>query len=171
MARTRLLAKEAVEVMSNISRRTFARQVTAAFAFPAVVWERAKMKRGPIAFSTLGCPKWEWKKILEQASQLGYAAIELRGIQGEMDLTRRPELTTGLTQSLQDLDALDLNISDLGASCRLHEPDQAKHAAQLDEGRRFIDLAHRLKAPYVRVFGDEYVKEEPQQKTVERIVA
>ncbi|HEY3132675.1 MAG TPA: sugar phosphate isomerase/epimerase family protein, partial [Acidobacteriota bacterium] len=101
----------------------------------------------------------------------GYAAIELRGIQGEMDLTKRAELTTGLRQSLHDLDALDLRISDLGASCRLHEPDQAKRAAQLDEGRRFIDLAHRLKAPFVRVFGDKYVKEEPRQKTVERIVA
>ncbi len=100
--------------MPNISRRSFTRSVTAAFAFPAVVFGRAKTQKLPIAFSALGCPKWEWKKILEQASQLGYAAIELRGIQGEMDLTKRPEFTTGLKQSLQDLEALDLLLFRMG---------------------------------------------------------
>lgn len=164
-------AAEEVEFMSNISRRTFTQHLTAAVAFPAVLFERAETKKVPIAFSTLGCPKWEWKKILERASQLGYAAIELRGIQGEMDLTKRPEFTAGLKQSLQDLESLDLHISDLGASSHLHEPDPVKRAAQLDDGKRFIDLAHRLKTPYVRVFGDKYVKEEPREKTVERIIA
>ena len=43
-----------------------------------------------LGFSTLGCPKWPWAKVLEQASALGYAGIELRGLEGEMDLTKRP---------------------------------------------------------------------------------
>src|SRR5215467_15229751 len=29
----------------------------------------------PIAFSTLGCPSWEWKKILDFASQYGFARL------------------------------------------------------------------------------------------------
>src|ERR671911_244341 len=38
-------------------------------------------ERLPISFSTLGCPKWPWKRVLDQASQMGFAAIELRGIE------------------------------------------------------------------------------------------
>ncbi|HEV8130506.1 MAG TPA: sugar phosphate isomerase/epimerase family protein [Acidobacteriota bacterium] len=157
--------------MSRITRRRFTQSLAVALAAPSIIMSRAKAKKVPIAFSTLGCPKWEWKKILQEASRLGYAAIELRGIQGEMDLTKRPEFNGDhLQESLRDLDALDLRISDLGASSRMHEQDAAKRAAQLDEGKRFIDLAHRLKAPYVRVFGNNYVKEEPREKTVERII-
>ena len=37
----------------------------------------------------------------------------------------------------------------------MHEADPKVRAAQLDEGKRFIDLAHKLNSPYVRVFGDQ----------------
>ncbi len=39
--------------------------------------------RLPLAFSTLGCPTWEWKKILEFAQANGFAAVELRGLDGQ----------------------------------------------------------------------------------------
>jgi sugar phosphate isomerase/epimerase len=125
----------------------------------------------PIAFSTLGCPKWPWKMVLDQASRLGYAAIELRGIEGEMDLTKRPEFAAGrIGQSIKDLEALDLRVSDLGSSARMHEAAAATRAAQMDEGKRFIDLAHRLNVRYVRVFGDALPPGEPKQAVVDRVV-
>jgi sugar phosphate isomerase/epimerase len=127
-------------------------------------------KQLPIAFSTLGCPKWEWKKILANAHDLGYAAMELRGILGEMDLTRVPEFSgERLKQSMADLAALDLRISDLGSSARMHESDSAKRAAQMDEGKRFIDLAAKMNAPYVRVFGDKYIEGSDRAATIERV--
>lgn len=102
---------------------------------------------------------------------MGYAGIELRGIQMKMDLPALPEFTSSrLAQSLKDLEALDLKITDLGASARMHEADPAVRAAQLDEGRRFVDLAHRLGAPYVRVFGDKIPSGEPKQTTMARVV-
>lgn len=125
----------------------------------------------PIAFSTLGCPQWDWRKILDQASRLGYAAIELRGIQGEMDLTKRPEFKgERLKQSTQDLQALNLRIADLGSSAHLHETAPDQRSKQLDEGKRFIDLAHRLQAPYVRVFGDKITEGQSKQEAVERVI-
>jgi sugar phosphate isomerase/epimerase len=128
--------------------------------------------RLPIAFSTLGCPSWDLARILEAADTLGYAAVELRGLEGEMDLTKRPEFQgTRIRETRDRFVARGLAISDLGASSRMHEPDQAVRAAQLDEGRRFIDLAHALGAPYVRVFGDELVPGEPREKTVARIAS
>jgi sugar phosphate isomerase/epimerase len=144
--------------MSSTSRRTFIQSLAAAVAAPAVIsagrWAGRKVARLPMAFSTLGCPNWEWKKILDQAAQLGYAAIELRGLMGEMDLPKSPQfIGSKLTESVKDLDAVGLKISDLGASARLGEADTGRRAAQLDEARRFIDLAHQLGSPYVRVFG------------------
>jgi sugar phosphate isomerase/epimerase len=88
-----------------------------------------------------------------------------------MDLTKRPEfIGTRIAQSLKDLDALNLKITDLGASSKMHESDKTVRAAQLDEGRRFIDLAHRLRTPYVRVFGDAIPPGEAKADVIARVV-
>ena len=155
--------------MRTVTRRGFVATLMA--SAPALIAARQRSGRLPIAFSTLGCPKWPWTRVLEQAAGMGYAGIELRGIEGEMDLTKRPEFQgTRLAQSVKDLAALDLRITDLGASSRMHEADPAIRARQLDEGRRFIDLAHHLGAPYVRVFGDRLPPDEPKQVTVQRVI-
>lgn len=140
--------------MALITRRRFNCILGGAVAAPAIGRARGRAPRLPLAYSTLGCPAWPWKKILDQASQHGYVALELRGLLDEIDLTKSPQFTgSKLDESLKDLAALELRISDLGASARLGEPDKAKRGGQLDEARRYIDLAHKLKSPYVRVFG------------------
>jgi sugar phosphate isomerase/epimerase len=157
--------------MTLISRRGFLYGVAATAAAPSILRARQRPPRFPISFSTLGCPKWPWARVLEQAAAMGYAAIELRGIEGEMDLTKRPEFAgTRIDQTKKDLAALDLEISDLGASARMHEVDATVRAAQLDEGRRFIDLAHRLAVPYVRVFGDRVPPSEARPAVVARVI-
>ena len=158
--------------MTPISRRGFLCGVVATAAAPAILRARQRLPQLPISFSTLGCPKWPWARVLEQASALGYAAVELRGIEGEMDLTKRPEfIGSRLDQTRKDLAALNIRISDLGASARMHEADPKVRAAQLDEGRRFIDLAQRLDVPYVRVFGDKVPPGEPRQTAIARVIA
>ena len=102
---------------------------------------------------------------------MGYAAIELRGIEMQMDLPKRPEFSgTRLGDSIKDLEALGLKISDLGASARMHESDPKVRAAQLEEGKRFVDLAQRLHAPYVRVFGDKIPAGESKRDVMARVV-
>jgi sugar phosphate isomerase/epimerase len=151
-----------------ITRRTFLAGLAAA---PAIGRFVQKQPRLPLSFSTLGCPKWPWARVIEQAAALGYAAVEVRGVEGEMDLTKRPEFSgTRVTATIADLEALDLKISDLGASARMHEADPKVRAAQLDEGKRFIDLAARLKVPYIRVFGDRIPSGETRQGTIPRVV-
>jgi len=155
-----------------ITRRDFVSSLTAAIAAPAIIKANKQAKRLPIAFSTLGCPNWEWKTILDQAARHGFAAIEMRGLMGEMDLAKSPQFTgANLKESLKDLDALGLKISDLGASTNMHEPDAAKRAKQMDEAKRFIELAHQLRSPYVRVFPNQMVKGEERKTTIDRIVA
>jgi sugar phosphate isomerase/epimerase len=127
-------------------------------------------KKLPLGFSTLGCPTWPWAKILDFAAEQQFASIELRGILENMDLTQVPELAPErLGETKRQLKAHGLSVSCLGASAQMHDLDPAKHAAQLDEARRFIDLAHALGAPYVRVFGNEYVKDVPREQMLAHI--
>ncbi len=155
-----------------ITRREFVNLGAAALAAPAIIKTRKPAERLPIAFSTLGCPAWEWKTILDRAAQHGFAAIEMRGLMGEMDLPKSPQFTGAkMKESMKDLEALGLKISDLGASTNMHEPEAAKRAKQMDEAKRFIELAHQLRAPYVRVFPNQLVKGEERKTTIDRIVA
>ena len=119
--------------------------------------------RLPLGFSTLGCPEWSWPQILDFAAGHAFAAVELRGIMTNMDLTKVAELAPErLGEAKRQLAAHGLSVSCLGASAHMHEMDSVKHAAQLDEGRRFIVLAQALGAPYVRVFGNNYVEGVPR---------
>jgi sugar phosphate isomerase/epimerase len=157
--------------MTTLARRSFLSTLGAGLAAPAILRAQSRSKRYPIAFSTLGCPAWSWKTILENADRLGYAGIELRGVAGEMDLPKVPELSgTNLAGTKKDLAALGIVVSDLGASSRMHEKDPATRASQFDEGRRFIDLAQAMGVKYVRMFGDKIPEGEPKEEVMKRVV-
>src|SRR5437763_107703 len=152
-----------------MTRRDFLRTATCVVAGPVIGSSKPAGKL-PIAVSTLGCPKWDWNTIIRNTSSWGFAALELRGIQDQMDLPKCAEFSgTRLKTTLQDLSAADLKISDLGASAQMHEPDPAKRAKHMDEARRFIDLAHELHAPYVRVFPNQFIPGEEKSVTIARI--
>jgi sugar phosphate isomerase/epimerase len=159
--------------MSDLTRRSFLATLGSSLTVaPALLRAQTRSARYPIAFSTLGCPAWSWKTILENASKLGYAAIELRGVAGEMDLTKVPEFTgTRLADTKRDLAALGLTVSNLGASARMHEKDPAIRVQQFDEGRRFIDLAQAMGVKYVRMFGDRIPEGEPKDEVMKRVIA
>ena len=139
----------------------------AAMAPPFLQAESAKL---PLAFSTLGCPKWPWPQILDFAAANGYSAIELRGILGDLDLPNRPELAPDKIAGVKkDLAAHGLRISDLGSSSEMHSPDPAKRAQSIADAKRFIDLAERLDCPYVRIFGNKI--EGSRDEVVHRVAA
>ncbi len=85
--------------MNINNRRQFLQVLSAALLTPFVVGldnangeqsTPAKPSKIPLAFSTLGCPAWEWPKVLDFAQQHGFAAIELRGVGGKLDLPALP---------------------------------------------------------------------------------
>jgi sugar phosphate isomerase/epimerase len=158
--------------MPTVTRRSFLATLGAGLASaPGLLRAQSRSARYPIAFSTLGCPAWDWKTILANADKHGFRALELRGIAGEMDLPKVPEfIGTRLAETKRDLAALGLTVSDLGASARMHEKDPAVRAQQLDEGRRFIDLAQAMGVRYVRMFGDKIPEGEPKDEVMKRVV-
>lgn len=158
--------------MTDLTRRSFLATLGTGLAVaPALLRARTRSARYPIAFSTLGCPAWTWKTILDSAVKLGYVGLELRGVAGEMDLPKVPQLIgTRLAETRHDLAALGLTVCTLGASARMHDKDPAVRARQLDEGRRFIDLAQALGVTYVRMFGDQVPESEPKADVMQRVI-
>ena len=123
----------------------------------------------PLAFSTLGCPGWEWKKILEFAQEYKFEAIELRGLQGNMDLPGRPEFAPAqIATTKKQVAEHALRISDLGSSAEMHAADPAERAKQMADAKRFIELASALEVPYVRVFGNQI--KGPREEVLARVV-
>lgn len=126
----------------------------------------------PLAFSTLGCPEWSWATILDFAAEHGYAAIELRGLGATMDLTQAPELAPGkIEEARYQLARHKLRIACVSSSANMHEMDAATRRAQLDEARRYVELAHALDAPYVRVFGNELVEGVTREAMIAHVAA
>lgn len=108
-----------------------------------------------VSFSTLGCPSWSLAQILDAAGRLGYDGVELRFVAGDDALWARPELTgEGLRETLARLRDTALAISCVDTRSFFHDPPGPARDRALDEARRSLDLAARLGAAGIRVFGD-----------------
>ena len=159
------------------TRRQFMQSVSVAalsqIALPHL-WA-AEKSRIPIAFSTLGCPAWDWTRILQFAHLHGYSAIELRGLQGNMDLPSHAVFAPGrIEQTKKEIHNSKLQIACVSSSANLYVEDAEKRAKELADSRRFIDLASLVGAPYVRVFGGKAESDKspaPDEATKARVAA
>src|SRR3984893_16885461 len=133
------------------SRRQFLKGLA---VWAPMIARGGKTPRLLLAFSTLACPRWDWKKILGFAGQHGFAAIELRGLEGNLNLPSHPIFAAErIDQTKREIRASKLRIACVSSSAVLHVADSEKRAKELGDARRFIDLAATLGAAYVRVFG------------------
>jgi sugar phosphate isomerase/epimerase len=125
-----------------------------------------------LSFSTLGCPDWTFTQIVDFAAANGYNGIEFRGIQRELYLPKCPEFNSvqHITESKSKLADKGLKVADLGSSTELHHQDAATRAKNIDEGKRFIDLAEKLDCPYIRVFPNNLPKNEERSKVTDLII-
>jgi len=140
------------------NRRRFLKELSVAALTPWLAGgafsAETKKTKLPIAFSTLGCPAWDWTKILHFASQHGFSAVELRGLEGNLDLPSHPVFAAGrIEQTKREIRERQLKIACVSSSANLYFNDETKRAKELGDARRFIDLASSLGAPCVRVFG------------------
>ena len=160
------------------SRRHFLKVLSSAAlasTVPPRLFAKEQASRIPIAFSTLGCPAWDWQKILTFAHDHGFAAIELRGLQGSMDLPSNSIFSADrIEQTKKDIHAAGLKIACVSSSANLYFEDTTKREQQIADARRFIDLASNLSAPYVRVFGGKAESDKnpvPDEETKKRVAA
>lgn len=108
-----------------------------------------------ISFSTLACPAWALDAVIDSAVRIGFDGIELRFIENDDLLWRRPEFSgSGLQATRDRLESAGLQVPCLDTSCFFHYPEASKRKESLDMGQAMIELAAKLGAPAIRVFGD-----------------
>ena len=124
-----------------------------------------------LAFSTIGCPDWTFRQIVDFADKHGFSGIEMRGLHRELDLTRCKEFGSpqNIKTTLSLMKEKGLKFTDLGSSAKMHFPEGAEREKNLAEARAYIDLAQKLKCPYVRVFPNEFPKGQDRNKTMEMV--
>jgi sugar phosphate isomerase/epimerase len=123
-----------------------------------------------LSFSTLGCPDWNFEKIVAFASSHNYNGIEIRGIQREMYLPKSPVFSKeSMNASIQLMKDRNLQFVNLGSSATLHFPEGDERQKNLDEGKRFIDLAQQIGCPYIRVYPNNFPKDQDKNKTKDLI--
>jgi sugar phosphate isomerase/epimerase len=159
--------------MPQSTRRQFI-QTTALLAASAMIGSSfdIKKKKPLLSFSTLGCPDWSFQKITDFAVKHGYKGIEVRGLQRQMDLPKCNEFSTAenRTATMSMMKEKGLQFINLGSSATLHFAEGAEREKHLDEGKRFIDLAHQINCPYIRVFPNNFPKGQDKNATMDLII-
>lgn len=106
-----------------------------------------------LSFTTLGCPSWDLNRIVENAANMGFDAVDFRGLLEDIDITRRPEFTTDINKTKKMFADYGIAVSGISISARFAVLDPAERMEQFDEARRNMALAAELDAPVVRIYG------------------
>jgi len=108
-------------------------------------------------FSTLGCPEFDFNEIFSTATDLGFDAIEIRGIQKEIYAPKIKEFTGAeLAKTMKRLNDANLKIAIFTSGAEIFDKSLKKKA--LSEAFDYIDLALAAKVKYIRVLADKDAK-------------
>jgi sugar phosphate isomerase/epimerase len=134
-------------------------------------YSNSKKNTPRLSFSTLGCPDWPLKTIVDFAAAHNYQGIEVRGLLRELDLPKCPDFNTPISirATMSLMEDKNLKFVNLGSGANLHQPDGEGRTKQLDDAKRFIDLAQKLSCPYVRVFPNNLPKDQDRNFTLSQI--
>lgn len=158
--------------MKHQNRREFLETSAVLLAAAAIGQSfKAKNKKPLLAFSTLGCPGWTFKQITSFAMQQGYNGIEVRGIEKQLDLPQCKEFSSdeNIKETMKLMKDSNLRFVDLGSSATLHFSEGTERKKNIDDGKRFIDLAVKVDCPNVRVFPNLFPKEREKAETIDLI--
>ena len=112
-----------------------------------------------LAFSTVGCPDYNWTEIYSMAKDLGFHGIEMRVTGGEyFSLHARPFKAENIESTLSDLKKRHLEIPCLSSNCSLKYKEKTEE--NITKLMEYIELAYKLGTPYIRILADEHAKEE-----------
>ncbi len=108
-----------------------------------------------LAFSTLGCPDFDWTDIYSMAKDFGFQGIEMRGLGDNIfDIKAKPFCDENIDKTIENLKKLHLEIPCLSSGCSIKYKDRADDT--ILELRDYITLASKLGSSYIRILGDEH---------------
>lgn len=103
-----------------------------------------------VAFSTLACPGWSIDTVLEKAVEFGYEGIEWRGgPDGHIQPGMHARDQASLRRIMSDMGLTSLAITTYTSFV---SPLAKERKRNVEELRRYSDLAAELGAPFVRAF-------------------
>lgn len=128
-----------------------------------------KKNKPLLGFSTIGCPDWTFQQTVDFAASNGYSGLEIRGIKRQMDLTKCDEFSSPekIRATLSLMSEKGLKFINLGSSAKMHFQQGAENDKNLAEARSFIDLAQKINCPFVRVFPNEFPKDQDRNQTMD----
>jgi len=112
---------------------------------------------------------WDIPTIIKNCEATGFEAVELRtthkhGVEPTSSKERRAEVKRHFAGT-------KVRLLSLGSVCEFHSPDQSTVRKNIDECKRFIELAHDIGAIGVKVRPNGIPKEVPEEKTILQIGA
>lgn len=104
-----------------------------------------------LSFATLGCPSWTLDKIAQSAKAMGFDGVELRGIAGEHV---GPDETPAARGAIKQMFAkAGVEIACIMGYSKFTWDDPAKREADIEVAIKYVELAHDLECPVLRLFG------------------
>lgn len=112
---------------------------------------------------------WDVPTIIKNCEATGFEAVELRtthkhGVEPSLGKEQRADVKARFAGS-------KVRLLSLGSVCEFHSPDQTVVRKNMDECKRFIELAHDIGALGVKVRPNGIPKEVPEEKTIAQIGA
>lgn len=113
------------------------------------------------------CKDLDLETLLRVAQEVGLDAIELRtthahGVEPSLSAPERAAVRSRVADS-------GVVLAALGSVCEFHSPDAAEVARNIEEAKRFIELAHDVGALGVKVRPNGLPEEVPIAQTLEQI--
>ena len=112
-----------------------------------------------LCFSTLGCHDLDLDNILKLANTYGIEAIEVRGIDGELDNEKIIDFNSeNYQRTIEKFKSANVVLYSLGTSCSFHDSNTRKQ--KMEKTCREIQIANALKCKNIRVFGNNIINKE-----------
>ena len=106
------------------------------------------------AFSTVGCPKWDFDQVVARAAEYGYDGVEIRGFLNESILTAANVFLTEPRKVRDTFEARGIEIACLASSIvRTGKRRRDKQLAA--DLRHYIDTARSIGCRIVKVFDQQ----------------
>lgn len=160
--------------MHPLSRRAALRTLAAISTVPLLgraatvgAFGDGKFKLGLVTYNL--AKDWDVPTLIKNCEATGFEAVELRtthkhGVEPAMEKGARAEVRKRFADS-------KVRLLSLGTTCEFHSPKPEVLRKNIDEGKRFIELAHDLGCLGIKVRPNGIPADVPEEKTIAQIGA
>ena len=123
-----------------------------------------------LGFSTIGCPDYDIDQVIALARDNGLKGVEIRHLRGTVDLPSLEEFSPArIGETRRKFEDAGLSVVCIGTSVRMNSLDPEVRRKQMDAARVGADIAARMGAPYLRVFGGPLPPDQDRERTLDAI--